>query len=83
MKYYTFERENNNFDDILADPSLKKQISETMTWTNHLRIGINDHENALKSYIMLKYGDEMRTALTKDYSPKPGIDYIPRKKQHD
>lgn len=81
MKYYTFARESKNFDDILKDPSLKSKIYEITTWLGHLRIGVYDCDDKLTSYILLKYGDDLRTSLTKDYAPKPNIDYIPKKKE--
>ena len=81
MKYYIFQRESNTFSDILKDPSLKSKIYEVMTWQSHIRIGIHDVDDALKSYIVLKYGDELRSNLTEDFTPKPGIDYIPKRKK--
>jgi len=80
MKHYIFQRESSNFDDILKDVSIKSKIYTVITWKGHLRLGIQDYDNKLSSYIMLKYGDEIRTNLTADYSPKPGIDYIPKRK---
>jgi hypothetical protein len=80
MKYYIFYRESDNFDDILKDINLKKFVSERITWTNYLQIGISQYKKDAEkifSYITLKYGDDIRTNLTKDYSPKPHIDYIP------
>jgi hypothetical protein len=80
MKYYTFYRESNNFDDILNDINLKKLITTKLRWDNYLMIGINKFKKDAEktfSYITLKYGDEMRTQLTKDYSPVPHVDYIP------
>jgi hypothetical protein len=77
MKYITFYRENDNFDDILNDINLKKHIHEKIKWLNFLRIGLNDDKSTLFSYITLKYGDEMRTKLTEDYSPIPNVDYLP------
>lgn len=80
MKYFTFYRESNNFDDILKDINLKKLITTKLRWDNYLMIGINKHKKDAEktfSYITLKYGDEMRTQLTKDYSPRPHEDYIP------
>jgi hypothetical protein len=76
MNYYNFYRESNKFDDILNDSSIKKHIIERTTWTSFLRICVND-DDKLKSYITLKYGDEMRSNLTEDYSPIPNKDYIP------
>ena len=80
MKYYTFYRESDNFDDILKDISLKKFISELIRWYNYLQIGISEYKKDAEkicSYITLKYGEEIRTNLTKDYTPKPYIDYVP------
>ena len=80
MKYFTFYRESNNFDDILNDINLKKLITTKLRWNNYLMIGINKYKKDAEktfSYITLKYGDEMRTNLTKDYSPVPNVDYIP------
>jgi hypothetical protein len=83
MKYYTFYRESDNFDDILRDISLKKFISEKTRWANYLQIGISKYKkdvDKIFSYITLKYGDEIRNNLTKDYTPKPNIDYTPIRK---
>ena len=79
MKYYTFYRENNNFDDILNDQIIKKIIDEKMRWYQYLIIGMNDKHEQTFSYITLKYGDEMKQELVKDFSPIPGIDYIPKR----
>jgi len=56
MKYYTFYRESNNFDDILKDPILKKSIDEVIRWYQHLIIGFHETEknNQNSSYIKLK-----------------------------
>ena len=81
MKRYIFYRESEDFSDILTDPTLKKHIDEKVTWNGHLRIGLSDRTNGkLASYITLKYGDELRTNLTTDYSPIIGVDYIANNK---
>ena len=83
MKFYTFYRESNNYDDILKDVALKKFVSEKIRWTNYLQIGICTYKKDAEkifSYITLKYGDDIRTNLTKDYTPKPYIDYTPIRK---
>jgi len=83
MKYFTFYRESNNFDDILNDINLKKLITTKLRWDNYLMIGISKYKKDAEkifSYITLKYGDEMRNRLTKDYSPVPNVDYIPIRK---
>ena len=79
MKYYTFYRENNNFDDILNDQIIKKIIDEKMRWYQYLIIGMNDKHEQTFSYITLKYGDEMKQELVRDFSPIPDVDYIPKK----
>jgi hypothetical protein len=79
MKYYTFYRENNNFDDILNDTIIKKIIDEKLRWYQYLIIGMNDKHEQSFSYITLKYGDEMKQELVKDFTPIPGIDYIPKR----
>jgi hypothetical protein len=80
MKYYTFYRESNNFDDILNDAMLKKSIDEVIRWSQYLVIGLHEttKNNQNNSYITLKYGDEMKNNLVKDYSPIPGVDYMPK-----
>ena len=80
MKYFTFGRSHNNFTDILTDPSVKKVIDEVVTWHNHLMIGMQDVNEGTFSYITLKYGDDIVTDLTPDYSPIPNKDYTPTRK---
>ena len=81
MRYYTFYRESNNFDDILKDPILSKSIDEITRWHQYLIIGLHEttKNNQNSSYITLKYGDEMQNDLIKDRSPVPGVDYKPKK----
>jgi hypothetical protein len=79
MKHYTFHRENDNFDDILKDPVIKKNICMILQWRYYLRIGLNDYNEKLSSYITLKYGDEMKNnCLVKDRTPVPFVDYQPK-----
>ena len=83
MKYYIFYRESNNFDDILKDIPVKKVVSERIFWDGYLQIGISTWQKNIDqifSYITLKYGDDIRTDLTKDYSPIPYVDYTPIRK---
>ena len=79
MKYYTFYRESNNFDDILNDQIIKKIIDEKVRWHQYLIIGMQDTNEQTFSYITLKYGDEMVQEIVKDRSPIPGIDYVPKR----
>ena len=78
MKYILFFRENNNFDDIVNDAIIKKLIKEKLRWYQYLSIGIVDDDKTM-SYITLKFGDSVTTSLTKDYSPVPFKDYIPKR----
>lgn len=79
MKYFTFYRESNNFDDILNDA--KKVAKLQIKWGNHLMLGVNRSKNeSACSILLLKYGDDMVNGLTKDFTPKPNVDYIVKKK---
>lgn len=81
IKYFNFYRESNNFDDILEDKVLSKHIFVNLIWSRGLRIGIaTENVESLTSYIVLKYGDEYRSNVSKDYSPKPNIDYLVKRK---
>lgn len=81
MKYLYFFREENNFDDILKDVTVKKCIKEKTTFYQYLFIAIpdNTHDHVI-SYITLKYGDSLRSDLVKDYTPIPNVDYTPIRK---
>jgi hypothetical protein len=79
MTHYTFERESDDFKDILNDPALKKKIITRITWKGFLMIELDDWEKKLDSYIVLKYGDELRTGgLVTDRTPIPFVDYQPK-----
>lgn len=79
-KYFTFYRENNNFDDILKDANIRKVIHLKISWYQHLMIGITEKDNDRHfSYITLKYGDDMKKMSFKDRTPVPGVDYAPKK----
>lgn len=80
MKYYTFYRESNNFDDILKDPIVKQIVDTKIKWFQHLMVGIESEKNEQNfSLITLKYGDDMINPVAKDYTPIAGVDYIPKK----
>ena len=79
MKQYIFYRESNNFEDILTDKVIKKYIDIVMTWKNYLLIGIRfGNVDKVAIHITLKYGDELRDRLSKDYTPVPNVDYTPK-----
>lgn len=80
MKYYNFHRENNNFDDILKDPAVVKAVDLKLRWYQYLVIGIRaDNNDKTFSYITLMYGEDMVNEISKDYTPVPGVDYMPKR----
>lgn len=82
MKFYTFRRESNDFEDILKDNNIKKKFDMILRWNNHLQIGIEDttENEKISSFIMLRYGDDLIDKVCEDYTPIPGVDYIPKRK---
>jgi hypothetical protein len=84
MKYYTFKRESNKFDDILKDPNLKKLLGTVINWNGYLMVGIDEYAKSFDAtcvYITLKYGDDICPTITKDYAPVMFKDYIPKDKK--
>jgi hypothetical protein len=80
MKYYTFKRESNEFTDILKDPALKELIKLKIKWNYHLMIGLSiKAEEGTYGYIVLKYGEELVNPINKDFTPIPGVDFIPKR----
>ena len=78
MTTYQFQRESNKFDDILADIVVAKKIVTKISWKGHLLIQTDDYEKKLDSYIILKYGDDLRNHLVTDRTPVPFVDYQPK-----
>ena len=80
MKYYTFYRENNNFDDIEKDNIVKKFANSKIRWYQYFMIGMDRYSNDQNfSMLTLKYGEDMVNNLTKDFTPIAGVDYTPKK----
>lgn len=79
MKYYTFRRSSNDFKDILTDNAIKKQIRTKILWFNHLLIGLDDDNENLFGYIVLKYGDDIAPIVEKDYTPVIYKEYYPER----
>jgi len=80
MKYYTFYRENNNFDDIENDNIVKKFATHKTKWYQYFMIGMVKHGNEQNfSMLTLKYGEDMVNNLTRDFTPVAGVDYMPNK----
>ena len=81
MKFLIFTRENSNFDDILKDLTLKKQYKTKIEYRENLILGFpeNDDFGKTLSYIMLKYGDDMKDFhnIVPDRTPIPNVDYVP------
>ena len=81
MKYYTLYRENNIFTDIEADPIVKRFADTKIRWYQYYMIGISTYVKDSDQYfslLTLKYGDDMIQSICKDYSPVPGVDYVPK-----
>jgi hypothetical protein len=78
MKHIIFTREDNDFSDILRDPTLKKLITITLFWDNHLHIGLVENTEAILSYIELKYGESIASDVYKDFTPVPWVHYRPK-----
>ena len=80
MKYYTFYRENNKFDDIEKDNIVKKFANSKIRWYQYFMIGMDKNGNDQNfSMLTLKYGEDMVNNLTKDFTPIAGVDYSPKK----
>jgi len=80
MKYYTFFRENNNFDDIESDSIIKKFARTKIRWYQHFMIGMQKGNNDKNfSMLTLKYSEDMVNNLIKDFTPVIGVDYVPKK----
>jgi hypothetical protein len=81
MKYFTFYRESDKFDDILTDTIIKRYIKLKLSWCQHLMIGFDDlEENHHLTYLALKYSDDMTTLDATDRTPVAGVDYMPKRK---
>jgi len=82
MKYYVFNRDSDNFDDILKDVALKPIIRHKIKYKHQLILGFADEDEKIISYMTIKYGDDI-TSLDKivpDRTPVMGKDYIPVRK---
>lgn len=79
MKHYIFYREDNDFTDILQDSNIKKLFEFKLSFLQHLILGGEDIPEDIQSYILLKYGDDLKdkSFLFVDRKPKPFIDYNP------
>ena len=81
MKTFIFQRENENFDDVLKDKNIKKYITERYRFSGHLIIRVEDVPAAL-AYITLMFSEELVSMqnLVVDRTPKPYVDYTPKRR---
>ena len=81
MKTFIFKREDNNFDDILKDKNIKGAVKETYTFNEHLILRLEEKPEVL-AYITLMFSEEFISMkdLVPDRTPRPYIDYTPKKK---
>lgn len=79
MKYFIFYRENDNFDDLLSEKDILKHFSLKLKWHQYLILGSDEICQEYQSYLVLKYGDDLRdkSNIFIDRTPKPFIDYHP------
>ena len=79
MKYYIFYREDNKFDDITSDTNIKKLFQFKLKYYQFLILGGEEIPEDLQSYIMLKYGDDIKNPnhIFIDRKPVPFKDYLP------
>ena len=78
MKHYTFYREDNKFDDILNDKTIKSNVCTKISWNMHLILGFKyGIDDSILGYIVLKYGDDILNNVVKDHTPIPNVDYLP------
>lgn len=71
-----FYSENNNFDDLLSELSIKR--AEHKLFCNRYVIVNGDFTPQELAFLTIKYGEQIKSPVV-DYSPKPGIDYIPKR----
>jgi hypothetical protein len=82
MKHYYIYKEDNQFDEILKDPIMKKVIYTKIIWDQHMIIGVpDDIDEGTISYFVLKYGDDIKqpSSLIKSRKPIMNVDYRPDK----
>jgi hypothetical protein len=84
MKIFIFKKEDNDFEEILNDTSLKKGCKNFLRWDKHLLFLFENGKMTedFESYLILKFGDYLVSPnnLIKDFTPRPYIDYIPKRK---
>ncbi len=79
MKYFIFYREDNNFKDILKDKNIKNYFQYKVFWKQYLLVGSESISEEIQSYLLLKYGDDIKDAsyIFPNRQPVPFVDYTP------
>ena len=75
-KTFYFYNENNEFNDLLAEKSIKR--AEHKLFCDRYVIVNGSFTPQELAFLTIKYGEQMKSPVV-DYSPKPGIDYIPKR----
>ncbi len=83
MKHYIFKKENNDFDEIINDSTLKNLIFTKIKWKDHIMLGIETDNEEVHSYILLKYGDDLvdYNHIFKNRKPTINVDYISKEER--
>ena len=83
MKYFIFYREDNNFDDLLTDKNIRKCFNYKLSWKQYLLLGTESITDEIQSYLVLKYGDDLKdkSYVFPDRKPVPFVDYEPDRKR--
>ena len=82
--FLLFHKKNSDeLSEILKDQNIKKYVIGKQQWHQYLLLTFKEDANWGKtlSYIMLKYGDDIKdfSTIVPDLSPIPNIDYYPKK----
>lgn len=83
MKYYFFYDENNDFENILNDKIIKKNIVTKISYYQYLILGFDDDvSEGNLSYMIVKYGEQIKPTknIIPDRTPITNKDYRPNKK---
>lgn len=81
MKNFILVDESNNFDTFLDDSVIRKYISSKISWEQHLLVQLKDNTSEdVISYILLKYGDNIKNveSIIPCRKPVMYVDYLPK-----
>lgn len=80
MKYFYLKKKDGNFNDVLSDSIIKKNILVKIILDGILILGFRESTGeGILSYFFLKYGEYVvnQEFIITDYTPKPYVDYTP------